>query len=359
MNLFLTGMASLNSFAGWLRQEATASPILGGLGLLLVLCVIAFALIMLARMIVGSFSSLSWRTRAARMKSARRPGYFFLVAPFEGRGSDRARAFTQAALTTHLSAFSFNAPYEVHGLSANVRKRDRIENARAMMVATEADLVVWGSAVEGKSNTGIRLQGLVRHAGGSAADAANFSIWIPGDMRDEGPDMSRLLAYAICRQVQPALGRPEDFRADRLEPIARRFGVLLEAYRGKQASTPSLRQLQDDYAAAALHIGESKPDDAWLETAARAFEAIIASGRAGDADRWVNAKLGLGRAMLSLAERKYDPVRVQEGTAHVRAALDVLRGHAKLRAADQGIAALRKAEQMLENRRRFSITWPV
>ena len=281
-----------------------------------------------------------------------------LVAPFTGPQAPKAQAFTEAALTTHVSAFSFSTPHEVHATGRTLRSRDKIESARALMVTSEADLVLWGEALSGREQKGLRLEGLARQAGGSAMDARHFSFVLPGDLTRNGADMSRLLAYISVRQVQPALGRPEDFRSDKLEPIARRMGLLLEAYRGTRP-VPALRQLQDDYASAALHIGESLPDPTWLEAACRGYEAILAGGRAGDADRWVNAKLGLGRGLLSRAEMRFDPVRVQEGTAHIRSALDVLRGHPKLRAADQGIAALRKAERMMENRRRFSITWPV
>ena len=349
--------AGASGLAEWLREQTLASPVLGGFGLFVMGVILLWLIIMLVRLIIGAVSGLAWRTKARRMKAQRRPGYFFLVAPFQGRQADKARSFSEAALDAHLSAFSFSAPYEVHGLSKAGKPARRVEDARAMMVATEADLVLWGEALEGEAR-GLTLKGLVRHAGGTAADAEEFSFFIPGDMRENGPEMARLLAYGIVRQVQPALGRPEDFRADRLEPIARRFGKLIETHNDTR-NVPVLRQLQDDYAAAALHIGESKPDVEWLEAAAATFERIISGGRAGDADRWVNAKLGLGRAMLAIAEQRYDPVKVQEGTTHVRAALDVLRGDAKLRAADSGVNALRKAERMLENRRRFSITWPV
>jgi hypothetical protein len=349
--------SGISGLADWLRDQTSASPVLGGFGLFVAAVILLWLLILAVRLIVSLASGIAWRAKAQRMKAQRRPGYFFLVAPFQGRLADKSRAFSEAALDAHLSAFSFSAPYEVHGLNRSGKPARRIEDARAMMVATEADLVLWGEAVDGETK-GLKLQGLVRPAGGAAADAAAFSFFVPGDIRETGPEMARLLAYGVVRQVQPALGRPEDFRPDRLEPIARRFGKLLEAHDDTR-KVPVLRQLQDDYAAAALHIGETKPDGEWLQAAEEIFQKIISGGRAGDADRWVSAKLGLGRAMLALAEQRYDPVKVQEGTTHVRAALDVLRGDAKLKAADSGVNALRKAERMLENRRRFSITWPV
>lgn len=355
-----TNMAasSVASFANWLRDETVSSPVLGGFGLFMLSFIVLWALILLARAVVKFFTGLAWRAKARRMRTSRRPGYFFLVAPFEGPLSEQSRAFSQAALDAHLSAFSFNAPFEVHGLSNGRRTASRVEDAKAMMVATEADLVLWGQQVRGSQTRGLKLEGLVRHAGDTISDAETFSFFVPGDLKESGADMARLLAYGVCREVQPALGRPEDFRAERLEPIARRFGRLIESHKDTKP-VQVLRQLQDDYAAAALHIGETTPDSEWLEAAAKSYEAIIAQGRTGDAARWVTAKLGLGRAMLALAEQKYDPVVVQEGTSHVRAALDVLRGDPKLRAADQGVNSLRKAERMLENRRRFSITWPV
>jgi hypothetical protein len=288
----------------------------------------------------------------------RKPGYLVIVAPFDGPRAERTRAYAEAAVSVHFASFSFNAPFEVLGSPRRFSERAREAEARAMMVTTEADMIVWGREIVGGTQNGVRLEGLARQPGDTADRASVFSLVIPGRIAGDSSDMARLLAYALCRELQPALARPQDFRADRLEPIARRFGAMLEAHKGI-GPTPVLRQLQDDYAISALHLGETGRDRDWLERASRAFEAVIAQGRSAEPDRWINAKLGLGRAMLALAELRFDPVRIQEGTAHIRAALDVLRGHAKLRVADQGLAAIQKADRMLENRRRFSITWPV
>lgn len=362
MLLSLSATLALADFGNWLTGQAAASPVLGGFGLAVLVALALLVLLMAARGLTRMISRFGWRASARRIRRQRRPGYLIVAAPFHGPRAHRARAFTLAALKTHLAAFSFNAPFELHAPDHRPDHRldaqDPLAGARAMMLDTEADIVLFGADSGSSTKPGITLQGLARTPGGSAADATAFTIAIPGDIADRGADMARLLAYAVCRELQPALARPQDFRADKLEPIARRVGALLAAQRDAPA-TLVVRRLQDDHAAAALHLGEAKKDGAWLETAAKAYEAIIAQGRAGDADRWVTAKLGLGRAMLALAELRFDPVRVQEGTAHIRAALEVLRGHAKLRAADQGIAALQKAERMMENRRRFSITWPV
>ena len=98
----------------------------------------------------------------------------------------------------------------------------------------------------------------------------------------------------------------------------------------------------------------------WLDTAVTyRTRALAGMKRSEDPVRWAQAKLDLGRAMTQQCEHKFEPTRLQEAMAHVREAIDSTKTDSRMQLAELGIAALKQAETMLANRRRFSIRWNV
>jgi len=75
------------------------------------------------------------------------------------------------------------------------------------------------------------------------------------------------------------LGRPSDFRAERLEPVASQLEDLLDV--AAQLGPEVLIEIERDFSAASLHVGESKNDLAWLKKVIDLRRATLARLRHG------------------------------------------------------------------------------
>ena len=73
-------------------------------------------------------------------------------------------------------------------------------------------------------------------------------------------------------------------------------------------------------------------------------------------DRWVNAKIALGRALRLRADQKFDPLILREAVDHLQEAMDALRGEPRLRLAEAAAQAIADSKRLLSGQRKFSIT---
>jgi hypothetical protein len=181
---------------------------------------------------------------------------------------------------------------------------------------------------------------------------------VKGNPRTWSEDEYMAMAYVAGKRLRPALGRPSDFRADRLEPILLSMAKVLDS--GDVISGPARTELEDDYAAGALHVGQTMKSAEWLQRSVDfRSSALKTMQRGADPVRWAQAKIDLGRAMCGLCEQKFEPGTLQNAMTHIREGIDSTKSDRRMQLAETGFEALQRAEQMLADRRRFSIRWSV
>ncbi|MEM8921472.1 MAG: hypothetical protein AAGB25_08875, partial [Pseudomonadota bacterium] len=105
--------------------------------------------------------------------------------------------------------------------------------------------------------------------------------------------------------------------------------------------------LQMAFAGEEIWLGRS------LDVARRTLNGV---DRGAAPERWVAAKINLGRALKLRCERRFDPVMLQEAVAHLTDALEALRAEPKFKRAEAAAQAITEAQRMLGARRRFSIS---
>jgi hypothetical protein len=166
--------------------------------------------------------------------------------------------------------------------------------------------------------------------------------------------LSRAMAYAAARQFRPALGRPQDFRAERLQPVVE---LLLSILDKKPKADPRLlAELADDASSGALQLAFAG-DDTWIDRAVDIARATLAEiNRSAAPDRWIAANITLGRALRLKAEKRFDPVMLREGIACLTDALEALRSEPRLKLAESAAQAIGEAQTLLGTRRKFSIS---
>ena len=223
--------ASLKPMIDWLQANGVPSPELAGmvLGAAGIVCAVAILWIcrLVLRLVFVAVSSMSASARARKVQ----PGYRILVSP-PARSGRSAHSFLMDAAGEHMSTFSFDAPLQVFKTARIVGGRDaRSERAaRRRLKRAGADLIIWGERV-GRGEEGLNIFTLSR-AGGLTPDEAvleHFSL--PSASKHRGEDVRKVAAYLLAKRLQPSLGRPSDFRAERLEPVAAQLSELLDAGR--------------------------------------------------------------------------------------------------------------------------------
>jgi len=169
-----------------------------------------------------------------------------------------------------------------------------------------------------------------------------------------GDPLSRATAYAAAKQFRPALGRPQDFRAERLQPVVETLLNIL-GYQPK-ADPRLIAEMVDDAAAGALQLAAAG-DTSWLDRAVDIANTTLGEiDRSASPDRWIAAKITLGRALRLRAESRYDPVLLRESIAHLNEALEALRSEHRFKMAESAAQAIGDAQRSLGARRKFSIT---
>ena len=348
--------APLQSLVNWVQAE-TQLPVelvsmLLGAALLLTIYISFRVIRALVRWtsLAGSTMSAGAKGRKAQL------GYQILVSPPAGGGRS-AFKFLAGACEEHLSSFSFEAPLQVFRTARISGGRDANSEraARRRLKRAGADMIVWGERVGG-GNEGLNVFTLSR-AGGLTADEAILQHFaLPSSPRKRSDEVQRLAAYLLAKRLQPSLGRPADFRAERLEPVARQLEGLLQA--AHELSPRVQNEIERDFSAAALHVGESDGDSAWLDKVIELRRVTLERlGSVPQAGVWAEAKLDLGRAMIAKASRRFDPAVISEGSNHLREAIEILKADPSIRRAEDAMRTLDSARNLTANRDRFSINF--
>lgn len=360
---------SLNAFFGDLNSSAVSFAQGMPAHELFIILGVAFAVILPAVILGFGFLGFLKVSRVVQRKAAERamlndqtPGNKILIGRIVGAAGSKAQRRVMDALEEKLPEFNFGSAFYMGAAPVNIEATDfalsraDFQELDAAFQASGADLIVWGDT-NFKSNT-TRLCFATPATLRSNSSTGFFPLDIENAPAEWGQDEYLAVAYVAGKRLRPSLGRPADFRADRLQPILKSMGSLLESdiVLNGRART----ELEDDYAAGALHVGEALNSAEWLEKSISFRTKSLENMTPGsDPIRWSQAKIDLGRAMCLMCEQKFEPAKLQEAMAHIREGIDNTKSDARMQLAETGFASLQKAEQMLANRRRFSIRWSV
>ncbi len=335
--------------AAWSRVEAflAAWPQVAAAGLVAAIVAAAVLAVMLLSWVARLIMSVRRTAIAARIRRSRESGVRIVVARARsGRRASIGR-FLQRSLETHLAAFMFGGPFTVVRYPGGLPDEAA---ARRLLARSEADLVVWSDVAPGAKGEALILSRPYNLE--TSRPVARFTL--PKEKSAWSPALARAMGYAAARQFRPALGRPQDFRAERLQPVVEE---LLSILAEKPKADPRLlADMVDDAAAGALQIAYTG-DDAWLERAVEiAGVTLNELNRSASPDRWIAAKINLGRSLRLKAERRFDPVVLRESIAHLTEALDALRAEPRFKLAESAAQGVGEAQRMLGARKKFSIS---
>ena len=346
---FLSGIFQALSGA-WASVEAAlvGSPSLAGIGLLLAagagLAVAVLALAGLVRLVFAM-------RRGAIANSIRRENEIGarIVVVRGGPGRRRAIAsFLHKAVDTHLKDYMFGGPFRVMSYPGSLEGDAR---AQQLLARTEADVILWAEAPRGAKGSA-RI--LARPTNTFEAAREPVTLAMPKERNQWNEALSRAMAYAAAKQFRPALGRPQDFRAERLQPVVESVLSILQSK--PKADQALLAEMVDDSSAGALQLAFAG-DDAWIDKSVEIARSTLGEiNRSAAPDRWIAANITLGRALRLKAEKRFDPVMLREGISHLTEALEALRSEPRLKLAESAAQAIGEAQKLLGTRRKFSIS---
>lgn len=348
MEFFSSILKTLQDAWAWLEQSLSGTPALAGIGMILA----AVGGVILLGMAMVSLVRLAFAMRrgalASRVRRDDEVGARVLIVR-GGMGRRRAiSAFLGDSIEKHLKPFMFGGPFRVTFYPGNL---DGDERAAQLMKRTEADLILW--AEEPRGAKGI-ARILARPSNTFDPPRQPITLVMPKEKAAWNDALSRAMAYAAAKQYRPALGRPQDFRAERLQPVVETvLNILADRPRADQAL---LAEMVDDSSAGALQLAFSG-NDQWIDRSVDIARTTIAEiNRSAAPDRWIAANITLGRALRLKAEKRFDPVMLREGIAHLTEALEALRSEPRLKLAESAAQAIGEAQKLLGTRRKFSIS---
>jgi hypothetical protein len=336
--------------AAWERTEAMiiASPELAGVGLALgigaIVSLIALALTGLVRIGMAVRRAM---LAAAVKRNSDVGARILVVRGFLSRQRSVA-SFLRKAVDAHLKDYMFGGPFKVINYPGGLEGDER---AAKLLKRTEADLVLWAEVSDGG-----RLLARILSRPSNTFEQARPAIELamPKERSAWNATLLRAMAYAAAKQFRPALGRPQDFRSERLQPVVE---SLLAILKEKPKADPKLlAEMVDDAASGALQLAMAG-DEGWLDRSVDIARTTLAEiNRSAAPDRWIAANITLGRALRLKAERQFDPVMLREGIGHLTEALEALRSEPRFKLAESAAQAIGEAQKMLGTRRKFSIT---
>lgn len=323
------------------------SPEIAGVGPALIVGAFGAAIILIIRGVDRIVSNARRVARDAAIRRSSDLGARIIVV--RGR-SGRQRAlskFATEALSKHLADYMFGGQFRIidypGGLSGDA-------DATALLSHTETDVVLWPETVRGSRVLHIAS----RPSSPIEKPRAPRALVMPKERAAWASALARGVAYAAAKAFRPALGRPQDFRSDRLRPVVESLAEVLAA--SPKADPALLAEMLDDMSAGALQLAFTGEPD-WSERAVEVARSTLAEIDRGAApDRWVAAKITLGRALRLRCEKRFDPVLLQEAVGHLTEALEALRAEPRFKLAEAAAQAISDAQKMLSARRRFSIS---
>ncbi|MAK59872.1 MAG: hypothetical protein CMK09_02725 [Ponticaulis sp.] len=358
MSFVSRSLAAISEFSASLPQ-ADLFAALGLFSLVVLSALLLFLAIRFAFKISHSWHQLA-SLRAMRIDDT--PGLKIMVARMDGTQGMSLRKNVLHALEHFLPEFNFGAPFYLGSFPVKFEVSDialsgaEIHRLQDIFKKSNADLIVWGEARGRVDETTLCFA--TPRPSDKTKGIEFFPVTFKGSASSWGEKDYRALAYVAGRRLRPSLGKPADFRAERLQPIVRSMEKLLESE--SVLTGRSKTELEDDFAAGALHIGEQLKDIEWLEKSVDFRQRSLESLQQGEQPlRWAQAKIDLGRALMHQCEYRFEPIKLQDAMKHLREGIDSTKNDAHMRLTETGIAALQQAETMLANRRRFSIRWNV
>jgi hypothetical protein len=333
----------------WARLEAFVidSPEVGGVA-------IAFAVgLIVALFLVLLAAAIKWlgamQNTARALAISHMTDFGARVVIVEGRGGRQKSVtkFARDSLQKHLPDFMFGGPFKLVNFPGKI---DKEEKAMDLLNKCEADLLLWPEYKNG--------QRILRVASRPASPFEKLrppqSVAMPKDAAHWNRGLARCIAYAGAKQFRPALGRPQDFRSERLQPVVETLMSILDEK--PKADPRLLAEMVDDASSGALQLAFAG-DDNWLDRSVDIARATLADiNRSASPDRWIAAKITLGRALRLRAEKRFDPVLLQEAIAQLSEALEALRSEPRFKLAEAAAQAIGDAQRLLGARRKFSIT---
>lgn len=346
---FLSGISKALGDA-WASVEGglVGTPQLAGIGLILFIGVLfALAVLGIAALIRLALGLRRTALASAVKRDNERGARILVVRGGVGRRASIS-TFLRTAVETHLKDYMFGGPFRVIAYPGSL---DGDARAQTLMKRTDADLILWAEAPRGTKGFA-RI--LARPSNSFEAARTPVTFAMPKDKPEWDAGLTRAMAYAAAKQFRPALGRPQDFRAERLQPVVE---SLLSILSEKPKADPALlAEMVDDASAGALQLAFAG-DDSWIDRAVEIARSTLADiNRSAAPDRWIAANITLGRALRLKAEKRFDPVMLREGIAHLTEALEALRSEPRLKLAESAAQAIGEAQKLLGTRRKFSIS---
>lgn len=356
----MTQTSPLSEIAAWLDANVLLSTVLAALGAAMLVGILT-TLSVLALRLVGRMLSKSNVSNRSVRRAALEPGYRILIGEFDGSKAGIAARLVTDALEAHLSRFLFGAAISTFRVKSETGRPEGevLRLARRKLDKSGADLLLWGVRF-GDDADGLRLCGVSRGGAVTADQAAPFTIDLPGKLKRFDETVETVAAYLIAKRLQPALGRPDAFRQEKIEGIGAILDDLLDKVEtgAPELSRATKLELETDFAAIALFLSEAGMRPEWLDKLITRRRATLEALKAApDREAQIAARLDLGRALIRRAEQNFDPVAVREASVHLNAAIESLRQHGVIRKAQSASEALQKAQSLVETRRRFAVNF--
>jgi hypothetical protein len=319
---------------------------------------LAAAALVVAVLLTVVFGVMSLAALGRAMASARRrlalrriartersgPRILCLVDPRAGRRS--ALRFVSEGLDDRISGFLFGGRPQIFSLNdpgAGVaRAQQRLEE-------TGCDVAVW---VERRRRE-IRLVCLRVQEPAPAPAPAAARYRLPRRKGERTPSLAQALAFAIAVRAQPAIGRPQDFRPERLQPFVEALLSLLDP---PAAADPGLlAEIYDTAMSGSLQMALAG-ERVWIDRTLAMSEDLLKSIVRSDApERWLQAKLCRGRALRLRGELMGDNALLRQAVADLSEALEAMRAEPRVRIVEAAAQAVSDAQKILSGKRRFSI----
>ncbi len=352
MDFLTSTLKSLGEAWTGLEQSLAGSPMLSGIGLILAAGVGVILSVLLLVWLVRALFAMRRGAMAAKVRRDDEVGARILVV----RGGSGRRgvisAFLRRSVESYLKDYMFGGPFRVIAWPGNLEGDDK---AHLLMKRTEADLILWAEEPKG-SPTSARgvARILARPSNTFDPQRQPITLAMPKEKQAWTEALARAMAYAAAKQYRPALGRPQDFRPERLQPVVE--SVLSILHQRPKADQALLAEMVDDSSAGALQLAFSG-NDAWIDRSVEIARSTLSEiNRSAAPDRWIAANITLGRALRLKAEKRFDPVMLREGIAHLTEALEALRSEPRLKLAESAAQAIGEAQKLLGTRRKFSIS---
>jgi len=347
----------LTAAEAWTGAHARETRYLAALGLVLGVLLTGLLLILAIRFSVRLVRRLRDAGTAGALRTDKSPGYRIVLSRPAGAARGATLKWLGSALEDHLSAFNFGAPYKVARMSVlkGGLAPKAVASARRRMALADADLFVWGER-RGRKEDGLVLHGLTRGGGLTPADAKLFTLRLPARKAALDGHMPKVAAFLLAKQLQPALGNPQSFRAEKISLLAEALSGMLDHEGPMSAAVRN--ELESDFCASAVHVAEEAGDLAGLDRVIALRREHLTEGAVqANPERAIQARMDIGRALLARAARKFDPELIREAIGHLSQVVEALRADPSIMRAQAASDAMFKAQSLLESRKRFAVNF--